>query len=55
MPAWSIIPTVVEVAELRIEQIVRVAALVDLGGQRFGIALEHFGRRVVLLEIDNHS
>ena len=30
---------VVEVAELRVEQVVRVAALVDLGGQRFGSPL----------------
>ena len=46
---------VVEIAKLRVEQVVRVAALVDLSGQRFGIALEHLGRRVVLLEIDDYD
>ena len=44
-----------EIGEQRIEQIIRIAVVVHIDRDRIGIALEQFGRRVVLLEVDEHS
>ena len=44
-----------EVRQQRIEQVGRVAVLIEQNGNRVAIALQKLGRRVVLLEIDDHS
>ena len=44
-----------EVRQQRIEQVARVAVLIELNRNRIAIALQQFGRRVMLLEIDDHA
>ncbi len=43
-----------EIREQRIEQVVRVAVRIELHRDGVAVALEQFGRRVVLLEINDH-
>ena len=44
-----------EVRQQRIEQITRIAVLIEQDRDRVAIALQEFWRRVMLLEIDDHS
>ncbi len=44
-----------EIGEQRIEQIMRIAVAIEIDRGFAGIALEQFRRRVVLLEVDEHS
>ena len=44
-----------QVGQQRVEQIVRIAVLIELDGHAVGLALEQFRRRVVMLEVDDHS
>ena len=44
-----------KIGEQRIEQIMRIAVTIEIDRGLAGVALEQFRRRIVLLEVDEHS